>query len=567
MIWAALLVLVMICFVGLSIDTAKLALNVHQLQNASDAASLAGVQIVKTHSHTATLLQTANIGFANKAENLPVKLRQTLQPDPFPGNTAPYDILLGRWVIFNRTFLPTLNAPNAVKVIARRNTNLGPTAPALGLVFGPIAGVNTADASREAVAFCQSSNGAGLIVLSQTAVPGFHITGNANLIVNGGGIHVNATAIGRNRRDGAWISNNAVIDAGFLNVVGGITPDPMDPTWAGIFSNGGVGGFPVQDHTHQIQHINDPLASTMLARGDPYLDASGTRLDLPTLLQGPAAPFTSWYARWNASNASYDLFDPANPNVYMLWNGLTYAQQSFGASDSPSQFRDTVGKATDPITGLLVNVDASVTLPPGYYPNGTTIQNNDHITLDPTDPTLGVGKPPIYLFGGGPGPNNNNIGLYMTGGSLTGHGVTCYVTQTFDYNTGAALPVPVAGLCRMTGGVVDLDSPGDWQNWQNQQAGFPVNLSLVDGLNGIAIWQDPLIPGPPDVHLNGNGNFDIDGTVYFPDPIHCRFEGDLGDTGNQILCGSAEIMGTAKIVVSYDGRNHGTSPSHCYLVD
>jgi hypothetical protein len=70
----------------------------------------------------------------------------------------------------------------------------------------------------------------------------------------------------------------------------------------------------------------------------------------------------------------------------------------------------------------------------------------------------------------------------------------------------------------------------------------------------------------PMAHLNGNGNFFVSGTIYCPDPIHMRLEGNLGDTGNQILCGTANILGTAEINVDYDGRNGGNNPSQIIIV-
>jgi hypothetical protein len=200
------------------------------------------------------------------------------------------------------------------------------------------------------------------------------------------------------------------------------------------------------------------------------------------------------------------------------------------------------------LTHNIPTVTTSMTLGPGYYPNGMSISNGVDITLAPTS-TSGPGT--IFIFGGGTDKNNSNIGLYMTGGTLTGHGVTCYVTQNFSSG--------VYGLARITGGDVDLDSPGDWQNEQSGE----FDLSLVSGLNGIAVWQDST--NPNEAHLNGEGNFSISGTIYFPDPIHLRLEGNLGDTGNQILCGSAEIHGTAVISVNYDNRNQGEASSVCLV--
>ncbi|TKJ37312.1 MAG: hypothetical protein CEE38_07360 [Planctomycetes bacterium B3_Pla] len=592
LVWTAIFILLIILFFGLMIDTAKVAYNLHELQNATDAAALAGALVVKAQSPDAARQKAYDIGFANAVEGLGMTLSMTplqtsLAPDtdPFTEDEAPYDILVGRWVRYNRTFVPTLDAPNAVKVFGRRNAALGDNLrPPLQMRFGPIAGVNTADVAAVAIAFNASSGGAGLIVLSDLPNQGAEIGATAKLDIDGGGIHINSTSMGNNNFAGAWIHGSPVLDAGFLNVVGTVSPPPDDSAWEAIFADaqaaGEAGGYPVMDYMDGIQHIDDPLAAAMIAEGEPYVvstgDYAGMHLNLPDLLEND---ILTWYAGWNSSSSGYDLVDdPDNPSVYMQWNGLSYesvvVDSAFVPSDS-GVFRDTtVGKVivkntvTDPNTGEITytytggNLDVTVSLPPGYYPNGMTIQNGDAINLEPVEGVSRADK--LFLFGGGQTPGNNNIGLYMTGGTLTGHGVTCYVTETFD-SDGAALGV--AGVTKITGGVVDLDSPGDWTNQQAELLGQPVDMSLVEGINGIAIWQDPDMSVPsPEAHLNGNGDFILSGTIYFPDPIHLRLEGDLGDTGNQILCGTASILGTARISVNYDGRNYGISTAISYLV-
>jgi hypothetical protein len=391
-----------------------------------------------------------------------------------------------------------------------------------------------------------------------------------------------------------------MIDAGFLNVVGGVTPAPDDSAWEAIFeeslSQGGAGGFPVMDYGDDIQHIDDPLAARMVADAEYYVeqtgDYAGMHMRLPELLASQSGDIPPRYARWNESTLSYDLFDPTNPGVYMRWNSTGSSYDVVPANlpfDDPTHFSDTVGLAIrrdpvtgepvlgydpvidpatglpviDPATGLPVpdlstgqiivdNPNAIVELPPGYYPNGMRLTRGDDVTLKPQLGTNGTQADKFFIWGGGQG--GTDVGLYMNAGSLTGHGVTCYVTQNFD--TG------VPGVLRITGGSVELDSPGDWQNDQNGT----FNLSLVEGLNGIAIWQDPTMPNLPDAHLNGNGDFSISGTIYCPDPIHMRLEGDLGDTGNQVLCGTANIMGTASININYDGRNFGDTTARSCLV-
>ena len=119
----------------------------------------------------------------------------------------------------------------------------------------------------------------------------------------------------------------------------------------------------------------------------------------------------------------------------------------------------------------------------------------------------------------------------------------------------------LASLKQLTVDTLKLD-----RSYVQGMLGDAQDLSLVEGLNGIAIWQDPTMAPLPDAHLNGNGNFNVKGTIYFPDPIHCRLEGDLGDTGNQVLCGTAKIMGTAEVNIDYDGRNGGDSTARSCLV-
>ena len=553
--------MVMILFVGLSIDTGKVALNVHQLQNAADAASLAGALYVKTKTPDFTRQKAHDMGLQNAAEHLAVMLRTTpVQPATaaFPTyadgsyDFSGYDIVVGRWVRYNKTFIPNLDAPNAVMVIARRSTALaGMGAPPLKFIWGPIVGVPTMNATRDAVALCISSNGAGLIVLSNDPTQTLDMGGGPIIDLDGGGIHVNSTSMQQsNPGAGARVQQNTVLDAGFLNVVGTVDPEPDDALWAAIFANaaqiGETGGFPVMDHSDGIQPIADPLAAGMLS--DPYAlqyvvpsVKGGARLDLPALIQGPLPVIPTRYVKWDSASSDYVPAGPGDPC-------------------------DTVGLGTtvtiDPNTGqpvwMSINPAANVTLQPGYYPNGMTIQNGDTIRLQPPDPALGF-LDNVFIFGGGQGPGNNNIGLYMTGGSLIAPGVTCYVTETFD-STGS--PLGVNGLIEVTGGHLYLDSPGDWYNQQHP----PADMSLVEGLNGISIWQDPDMPGTPNVHLRGNGNFHISGTIYLPDPVHMTLEGDLGDTGNQILCGSALIRGTAALHVNYDGRNEGNAPSRVCIV-
>jgi hypothetical protein len=190
-VWTALVIMTVFLLVGLSIDWAKLLYNVHELQNAADAAALAGAQIVKFSPADATRQWTHDLAYANTAEKLKVTLRTTAQDDPFVDNPN-LDIILGRWINNQHYFFETLDAPDAVKVIARRADGLT-DAPPLAFLYGPLVDVHTANARCTAIGWYNLAGGAGLIVLdehpldkSDKLIPGLQVGSTADIRVIGG---------------------------------------------------------------------------------------------------------------------------------------------------------------------------------------------------------------------------------------------------------------------------------------------------------------------------------------------------------------------------------------------
>lgn len=484
--WTAIVLLVMILMVGLGIDAGLAALGLHQLQNAVDAGSLAGAQIVKTDADGA-VVRSHDVALLNDVMRLPVFLRTTRQPDPFDGAEDAYDILVGRWVSQNHTFFPTLDAPNAVQAVGRRLADLGGPSPPVGLVFGGMAGVPTVDLTRLSVAWCFDSAGAGLICLSPDAVPGLYVYGNAQIDVENGGIHVNSIAMGMKKNAGTHVQGNSVtIDCGYLNVVGSTDPPPLPGEWDSYF--GDIDGT---YHEFGVQTGVEPIA-------DPVATIMGTdRLDVP-----------------------------------MVDGDYLYGTAQFPGS--------TVTKYLAPIT-------SSCTLGPGYYPGGLRVTSSGvTVTLDPTlNWNAATQGQPIYYFGGG---TDGKSGLVVNGGNLIGRGATIYVTKDYVNANGQWGKVDLQG-----NGTIDLASPAD-------EAGTD-----VDGMPGIAIWQDPR--NPNDVTLNGTVGMYMIGTLYFPPPTHVDIEGTPGKTGNQIICGSLDVTGNATIVVNYDGRNDPFRLIHSVIVE
>jgi len=192
LIWTAIFLLLFILLVGLTLDTAKVYLASHQLQNATDAAALAGARIVRINQ-SAARQQTQFIGGQNSTQGDSVIL--DLNTDNADPNG---DIILGHYYPSIGSFVPTKPTdkygyprPNAVKVVAKRTeATHGP----IPLVFGPLVKVNAANVSRDAIALATGGLGAGLIILSED--PGekpaaLTFGGNPEVYINSGSIQVN----------------------------------------------------------------------------------------------------------------------------------------------------------------------------------------------------------------------------------------------------------------------------------------------------------------------------------------------------------------------------------------
>ncbi len=258
LVWTAIVLTVMIGIVGLSIDWGKLVWNVNQMQNAGDAAALAGAMVVKFDPAGARTRALA-FAYANRAENLPVSLVDN------PGNDPGGDVVLGRWIRQNRVFFPTLDTPGAVKVVVRRQ---GPRdganlAPALSLLFGPAFGTQSVSAARESIAWCFDASGAGLILLSGTANPGLLFNGNCTLDVQNGGIQVNSGVEEAAKYSRGSGNGSCEIDCGQLNVVG--TVQGGETSWDARM----IQPFPINTG---VDPVPDPLPPGPGMEGKDYRD-------------------------------------------------------------------------------------------------------------------------------------------------------------------------------------------------------------------------------------------------------------------------------------------------------
>lgn len=208
-IWVAFLLLILIGFIGFSIDVGLGTYVSNQLQAGADAASLAGARMVRTNI-TQARLDAQNVAAANKASRQPITLRLN------DGNDPNGDIVIGRYSRTTRTFTPQLTHVNAVQVTARRTA--GSADGALPLAFGPIFGVTTANVQRQATAMIGGGTGSGIICLSPDKPQAFYVRGSATALVNDGDIQVNSSAANAVDLQGSKFT----VDAPYLNVCGDV---------------------------------------------------------------------------------------------------------------------------------------------------------------------------------------------------------------------------------------------------------------------------------------------------------------------------------------------------------
>ena len=252
LVWFALVAVVVIGMAGLALDAGYLYWVAHDLQNAADAAALAGAQKVVQDVQGAW--QAAmDIALVNKAAGRPVQLAAN------GGNDSAGDIVIGHFDSTSRVFTPTLTSPNAVKVTARLTGN-SPNGP-VALNFGPAFGVTSIGLTRSAIAISAGGTGAGLIILDGSAPAAFSVLGNASIAVSNGAIQVNSDSSTAVR----W-TGNVNVSATELDVVGDI-------------SMTGNGGFDGPVHTG-VPMAGDPLAQLPAPTWNPASD-QGT-ISLPS---------------------------------------------------------------------------------------------------------------------------------------------------------------------------------------------------------------------------------------------------------------------------------------------
>jgi len=223
-IWIALAGVLLIATLGLMMDTAYGLLAGHQLQNAADAAALAGALEVKADIVQARLA-AQTLGLANKVVSVPGPLEVQLLLNE--SNVSDGDIVVGRYDRQTRFFDPAIPEVNAVKVIARRDS-AAPHTP-LPLLFGPAFGVDAVDVTRSAIAIIAGTTGGGLIALCCDCYCSLEFSGNTDLVLQAAPGWEGDTAIQVNSDDPCAMCGDGsalILEAPETNIVG-------DACWTG----------------------------------------------------------------------------------------------------------------------------------------------------------------------------------------------------------------------------------------------------------------------------------------------------------------------------------------------
>ncbi|MEZ6067518.1 MAG: VWA domain-containing protein [Planctomycetaceae bacterium] len=233
MVITAVMLIVLFAFVAFSVDVGYMTLTKGQLQNAADAAAMAGVREL-ANGENAVQDAAKEIALENEAAGYPVSL-------------ANGDILIGRFDYASKTFTPTAGSANAVQVTARVADQ--------PLFFAPILKSHDFDMSATGIAMLNPRDIVFVVDLS----------GSMN-----------------DDTEPVWATrtiNDQFGPLGYPNVATGLVQDLFDDFGYGTFPGtyqhiGPAFGFAADDFAYaEITKDNGPLADPAL---DPYYRIEST---------------------------------------------------------------------------------------------------------------------------------------------------------------------------------------------------------------------------------------------------------------------------------------------------
>ncbi|MFC1634045.1 hypothetical protein ACFL5Z_04325, partial [Planctomycetota bacterium] len=409
-------------------------------------------------------------------------------------------------------------APNAVKVIGQQTTSSTVNNP-VPLIFGQIVNVDTADVVRAAIAMSRGSTGAALITLdvdpnnkndgspgNPQPRTGLELSGTGNIYVNNGDVQDNASYSTLPNNVACYSNNPQLLYCDELNINGIHNADPVwNTVQYNISTNAGVLPDPLA-HVPALYDNRLPILPQVVPAPE-LLPAYGMAVQVDTATGIP------------------------------IINGNQYIDRGYVASSA----RPITGSVIAQY-GQVVNGIPTITLTPGYYPGGLRLTSGNKAKL----------LPGVYAFGGGQSQSDGS-GLYSNGGDIDAIGCMLYVTAS---NVTDNQGNPIWGHIDLNGGTVTIHEAYDPQNptanpYSTNIYSPPDVYADSTDFKYIAVYQDRA--NRNDVHINGNTNFDLLGTLYFP-TAHGFLAGGAFDAGTQFIIGSLDIAGSGDITINYDGR-------------
>jgi Flp pilus assembly protein TadG len=291
-VYTVIVLLVLIGFVGLAIDWGYMTWTAQKLQNAADAAALAGAQQVWM-SHSNAREAAVHLAALNEAGNKPVALNTN------SSNDAAGDVVIGHYDRDAKTFTATTDrqVTNAVRVVARRTT--GSAAGPLPLFFGPVFDKKTAEVARYAIAIAIGGPAQdSVIALNKTDPKSFYIYGNGYMDLGEGSAQVDSS------NDGGAVFQGTTLTfkAGQVNMVG---------AWD---EKGNPNLNSVDLNPHE-SYVADPLAGLPV----PTIGSPMT----PPFIDPVSSSVTHYYPGYYPKGLHLNNDDNAflHPGVYILENG------------------------------------------------------------------------------------------------------------------------------------------------------------------------------------------------------------------------------------------------------
>jgi Flp pilus assembly protein TadG len=214
-IWVVLTLAVVLMLIGLAVDTSHAFTVGRELQDAADAAALAGASQISNGTSAA---QTAAVTAAayNRASGNTVVV------------SSNSDIVFGSYSTTTGTFTAGATPYTAIQVTTRMSSG-GSNSP-MPLSFGKLVGLNTANITRVAVAFQDTTQGSGVVVLNNSGSTSTPYTQSSSSSIavaasggSSGGVWVNSDSNGNGGN--CSVKNSSSCCGTHLHCCGGCTCD------------------------------------------------------------------------------------------------------------------------------------------------------------------------------------------------------------------------------------------------------------------------------------------------------------------------------------------------------